>query len=112
MFTPWGAPIEAVRLEPGLTGSRAIRFGEYYTHEIGAALGAPTIFIGTFTRTVVAASEASVTLEELIEGAKEAGKLTFCSAPPQFSNQQLFKVFTNTNPFVKAEVVRTGGPVS
>jgi hypothetical protein len=112
MFTPWGAPIETVRLEPGLTGSRAIRFGEYYTHVIGAALGALTIFIGAFTRTVLAASEASVTLEELIEGAKEAGKLTFCSALPQFSNQQLFKVFTNTNPFVNAEVVRTGGPVS
>lgn len=52
-----------------------------------------------------------LTLEELIAGAKTEGKLTFYSALPQFSNEALIKKFTETYPFVKAEVVRAGGLV-
>jgi len=68
MFTPWGAPIETCRFEPGITGvrteksgglmlargyaerfltsaarSRAIRFGEYYSYAIDNAWAIPAI---------------------------------------------------------------------
>lgn len=56
-------------------------------------------------------STARLSVADLVEGAKKEGKLTFYSALPQFSNQQLIKAFTTTYPFVKAEVVRAGGPV-
>ncbi len=68
MFTPWGAPVQTLRLEPGITAvltarhgglvlargyaerhlsgparARAIRFGEYYTFEIGYAWAMPML---------------------------------------------------------------------
>jgi hypothetical protein len=65
MFTPWGALIETVRLEPGLTGVRTEQHGG-----LMLALGYAERRLSTL------------------------------------------KVLTNTNPFLKAEVVRAGGPVS
>lgn len=68
MFTPWGAPVQMLRLEPGITAVltarhgglmlargyaerqlsaaarlRAIRFGEYYAFEIGHAWAIPML---------------------------------------------------------------------
>jgi len=81
---------------------------------IGTMLGGLVFLVGAFVHASVAASDLgkpSITLDELIDGAKKEGKLTFYSALPQFSNQQLLKAFMDTYPFVKAEVVRGGGPV-
>lgn len=82
---------------------------------IGAALCGMSVLLSVAVRPASGASEldaaARLSVEQLVEGAKKEGKLTFYSALPQFSNQQLTKAFTETYPFVKAEVVRAGGPV-
>jgi len=53
----------------------------------------------------------SLALDELVAGAKKEGKLTFYSAFPNFTNEMLLRKFMEAYPFVKAEVVRAGGPV-
>jgi len=82
---------------------------------ICATLGIMAIHLSAAGKPCLAAPDleagAKVTVEQLIEGAKAEGKLMFYSALPQFSNQLLLKAFMDAYPFVKAEVVRGGGPV-
>lgn len=82
---------------------------------IVAVICALSLFANTSQRTAFGAADldstARLTVADLVEGAKKEGKLTFYSALPQFSNQLLLKAFMTTYPFVKAEVVRAGGPV-
>jgi iron(III) transport system substrate-binding protein len=54
---------------------------------------------------------ASIALDALVAGARKEGKLMFYSAFPNFTNEMLLRKFMEAYPFVKAEVVRAGGPV-
>jgi iron(III) transport system substrate-binding protein len=53
----------------------------------------------------------SITLDELIAGAKKEGKIVFYSAHSPFVTELLLKRFSETYPFVKTDFVRGSGMV-